>query len=258
MKNILFISGLLTMAVLLSVSSCKKKDPPVTTTTPDSGKVKLEFFNNVGGSSLNLNNQWYINENGDSFTVSKFNYYISNVVLTGPGGASYTESDSYHLLQATDNSSLSFDMTGIPAGGYDSIAFMVGVDDFHNTSGAQTGALDPINGMFWDWHTGYIMLKLEGNSPKSPATNGLIAFHCGGFGNRNTAIRNYKIALPNAITVSKNGIPHIHLQADVLALFKSPNKIDFSQMYLLMTTGTNEKMLADNYANMFTISYSGL
>lgn len=236
-------------------SSCKKKPLPVSGSTLP-GKVKLEFFNNVGASSLNLNNQWYINENGDSFTVSKFNYYISNVVLTGPNGASYAETESYHLVQQNDESTRSFDMSDIPAASYDTISFVIGVDEIRNTSGAQTGALDPLNGMFWDWNTGYIMLKLEGHSPKAPGGN--IAFHCGGFNGRNTAIRNIKMALPQAVTVTQNNTPHIHLTADVLAMFKSPNKIDFSTFYLLTSTGDQVKLLADNYANLFTITYAGL
>jgi len=113
-----------------------------------------------------------------------------------------------------------------------------------------------LNGMFWDWHTGYIMLRLEGHSPQAPGGN--IAFHCGGFADRNTAVRNIKMALPAAISVSQNGTNHIHLQADVLALFKSPNKIDFSALSIITAAGPDVKLLADNYANMFTITYSGL
>ncbi len=256
MKNMLIKYGFLSLAAIVALASCTKKDPPATTTTDSpTGKIKLEFFNNVGGSSLNLDNQWYVNENGDSFTVSQFNYYISNVVLSGPS-ASYTESNSYHLIKASDAASQSFDMTEIPAASYDSISFLIGVDELHNTSGAQTGALDPVNGMFWDWNTGYIMLKIEGHSPSAPGGN--IGFHCGGFTGKNSAVKTVKMALPQAITVSATTTPHVHLTADVLALFKSPNKIDFSTTYLVVTPGEEVKMLADNYANMFTITYAGL
>ena len=256
MKTTFIKYSLLTAMILFCASSCKKKDPPAATNSATTGKVKMEFFNKVGPSSdLSLNNQWYINENGDSFTVSKFNYYISNIILTGPNGASYTESNSYHLLQQSDLTSLTFDMTDIPATTYDSVSFLVGVDELHNTSGAQTGALDPLNAMFWDWNTGYIMLKLEGHSPQAPGGN--IAFHCGGFTGRNSAIRYYKLPL-TPITVSANGTPHVHVKADVLAMFKSPNKIDFSTLSVVTTAGDDVKKLADNYANMFTITYSGL
>ncbi|WP_316930094.1 MbnP family protein, partial [Hymenobacter sp. IS2118] len=39
----------------------------------------------------------------------------------------------------------------IPVGDYQSVSFTVGVDSARNVAGAQTGALDPNNGMFWTW-----------------------------------------------------------------------------------------------------------
>ncbi len=97
------------MALLCAsvVTSCVKKDPPGPGPDPvGSGPVKLEFKNMVGTSSLSLNNQWYLNEHGDSFKVSKFSYYISNIKLNGTKGT-YTELESYHLLQQSESSSQS-------------------------------------------------------------------------------------------------------------------------------------------------------
>lgn len=256
MKNIFLRYSALSLAVILTAVSCKKKDPPTTTEPePTTGKVKMEFFNNVGGSSLNLDNQWYVNEHGDSFTVSKFNYYITNIVLTG-SGTSYTESNSYHLVQQSDASSQSFDMTDIPVGTYDSVTFMIGVDKEHNTSGAQTGALDPVNGMFWSWSTGYIMLKVEGHSPQSPSN--LVEFHCGGFSGLNSSVRTVSMPLSSPVSVTGSNDVHIHLTADLLKMFKSPNVIDFSTTYSVTMPDSNAKKLADNYANMFSITYAGL
>ena len=38
----------------------------------------------------------------------------------------------------------------------------LGVDSVLNYNGVHEGALDPINGMYWTWQTGYIHCKLEG------------------------------------------------------------------------------------------------
>lgn len=254
MKNILLNISLFCTIGLL-ITSCTRKDPIVTpVSTTDSGVVKLEFFNNVGASSLNMGNQWYKNDLGDSFKVTKFNYYISNVKLNG-SNISYTEPSSYHLIQQIDPSSTSFNMAGVPAGQYTSITFTIGVDSLHNVSGAQTGALDPANGMFWSWNTGYIMLKLEGNSPKSTQANGEFFFHCGGFTGVNSVVRVVTLNLSQTITVTKSGINHIHLTSDVLQLVKS---VDFSTLNVIHMPGPDAKMLADNYSTMFTITYAGL
>jgi len=166
----IFLSVAALAVICITMNACKPADSDNPTPT---GKVKLEFNNVVGGSNLNMNSQWYKNAHGDSFQVSKFNYYISNIQLNGPDGATYTEADSYHLLQQSDAASLSFDMALVPAKRYNSITLTIGVDSLHNVSGAQQGALDPSNGMYWSWNTGYIMLKFEGISPQSTEAGGM-------------------------------------------------------------------------------------
>ena len=248
---------LVALCCIVSFASCSKKDDPVNP-QPGESSVRLEFFNNVGGSSLSLNDQWYTNAHGDSFKVSKFNYYISNIVLTGSANR-YAETESYHLLQASVPSSMSFNMAGVPTGTYSSITFTIGVDSLRNVSGAQTGALDPANAMFWTWNTGYIMLKLEGTSPRSTESGGALTFHAGGFTGTNSVVRTVTLPLPNTITVTNaTSINHIHLVADVQALFSSPNQIDFATQASMQMPGADAKKFADNYANMFTVSAAGL
>ena len=58
---------------------------------------------------------------------------------------------------------------------------MIGVDSARNTSGAQLGALDPANSMFWSWNSGYIFVRMEGNSPQSTQPYNKLQFHIGGF-----------------------------------------------------------------------------
>lgn len=252
----------LLLSTIVAISACNRKDDSTQTQTPTppaDGKVKMEFFNKVNGSALNLNNQWYQNANGDSFTVSKFNYYISNVFLHGVGATpDYIEPESYHLIQQIVPTSNSFDMLNVPAGNYISVTFMIGVDSVHNISGAQTGALDPLNGMFWDWNTGYIMLKFEGNSPQAPGANGNLTFHAGGFSGANNVLRTVTLSFPQEITVTSTSTPHIHLDADVLKLFQGSTTISFANTYDITMPGKMAKSFADNYANMFTISYAGI
>lgn len=247
---------------VVSVTSCKKKDNPTPTPTPtvDTGKVYLEFFNEVGGSTLNLNTQLYKNQNGDSFTVSKFNYYISNIVLKGSGTTpDFTEPNSYHLIEHTATpSEMAFYIDKVPGGNYKSVTFMIGVDSLHNVSGAQDGDLDPAKGNFWSWNTGYIMLKFEGTSPKATTAGGIIMLHCGGFSGANSVLKTLTLDMPNEIEVTKGQPNHVHLRADILKLFKSPNVIDFSVTSTIHMPGAEAKKLADNYANMFTITYAGL
>ena len=73
-----------------------------------------------------------------------------------------TQKNDYHLVNQAIDSSLSFTIS-LAANKYDSVGFLLGVDSAGNTSGAQTGALDPLNDMFWTWNTGYVMEKTGRN-----------------------------------------------------------------------------------------------
>ena len=101
------------------------------------------------------------------------------------------------------------------------------------------------------------MLKFEGNSPQSPQANGKIVMHAGGFSGDNSVLKTVTLNFDSPVEVKANGTPHIHLTADMLALFKSPNKISFATMNTIHMPGTDAKKFADNYANMFRVTYAG-
>jgi len=255
-------------ASLLTVSSCTKKDPPQSPVpavdTNGTASVKFEFANKVGSEKLSLNDKWYKNESGDSFQVKKFNYYISNITLVGKT-KTYVEQESYHLLQQDSLPTLTFDLKNVPYGEYESISLMIGVDSARNVSGAQTGALDPINGMFWTWKTGYIMLKFEAVSPASTAFNNIVSYHAGGFGGPSGSgfgtdyptQRKVTLTLPSAIKVAGGSENHVHVEANVLSLFK-PFVFSFATTPTIMENSIDSKNLADNYSNMLNVTYSGL
>ena len=50
-----------------------------------------------------------------------------------------------------------------------------------NVSGALGGALDPTQGMYWTWQSGYINLKLEGDFTQSMNAKNDFVFHLGGY-----------------------------------------------------------------------------
>ncbi len=255
MKTFIYTIAVAAMCSAL-LTSCDKKPLPNPVGGPDpSGlsKVKLEFANKVGTANLTLGSQWYKNDFGDSFKVNAFNYYITNIKLNSEK-TPYTEANSYHLIKHGVDSTMSFDLEGVPYGTYSSMTVMIGVDSARNVSGAQTGALDPLHEMFWSWSTGYIMLKLEGVSPQSTGVDNLVIFHIGGHSGQWAGQRTVTIPFPNAITVGKDGENHVHIDADVNVLFKSP----VSMMNIIMSIGKESQVIANGYADMLSISYSGL
>ena len=254
MKTLKFLS----MTVLLStlIISCKKdeKEPHTHDETPatEYGAFTVKFENKVGAEPLVLDFNNYLNGT-DTFKVSTFNYYISNVKITAADNSVYTETESYHLVKANEAGSLQFTLPKVPAKAYSSITFMIGVDSTRNVSGAQTGALDPTNGHFWTWNSGYIMAKLEGTSPQSTATGKIVMFHVGGFSGANSVLKTVTLPLTANAVVSKAKTPQVILKADLAEWF-TLNSVSFSSLNTIHMPGVNAKKIADNYANMFSVS----
>jgi hypothetical protein len=253
---------LLPAAFSLLMISCKPEpvDPaPVTPVTPTPGPgnaIKLSFTNKAGGDSLILDQTLrYETANNDSLSIQLFKYYISNISFTDNLGNTWYETESYHLIDAADPASWTFTINNVPAGTYTSMNYMIGVDSTRNVSGSQTGALDPVYGMFWTWNSGYIMAKLEGRSPSSPQSFGMVNFHIGGFAGPYAGQRwtspSFGAATANVTTTS---IPQINITADALEWFGSPNTIDFATVNNVMISNANSASIANNYADMFTVT----
>jgi hypothetical protein len=257
LKYSLFL--LLTTSLLLT--SCKKDPDEETTPTPSNpgsttGSLAIHFENMAGDSSLVFNTESYVTANNDTFTVSMLKYYISNIVLTKSGGGTYVEAESYHLIDASDLATGDFTLLNVPFGDYTAVSFMIGVDSLRNVSGAQTGALDPANGMFWSWSTGYIQAKLEGHSPQSTAGGNQIIYHVGGYKGIYNPLKTVSPSFGTEVaSVSSTVTPEIHIKANVLEWFTSPVNISIASTSFNMTVNQTSLDMSDNYADMFTVEH---
>lgn len=229
--------------------SCKK-DPP-TVELVHEGTIEVNVTNVAGNQVLALNTGTYINQS-DTFNVTRFRYYVSNIRLHRDDNFTYIEKESYRLLDAEDSTSCKFTLTEVPYGNYTGIEFIIGVDSLRNCSGAQTGALDPAVDMFWSWNQGYIFAKMEGTCPTAPG--GGFIYHVGGFSGPFNAIVSAKPSFNNAIlNVDAGHSTKLFMKADVLEWFKNPSLIDFSS-YSAISGGKKARELAYNYSDMFSVS----
>lgn len=88
------------------------------------------------------------------------------------------DSFSYRLLDFHNSNSLNFSVnTNSNYASY--VRLTLGVDSITNAAGVHCCALDPANGMYWSWQSGYIQFKLEGKEKDGNALN----LHLGGFSN---------------------------------------------------------------------------
>jgi hypothetical protein len=249
-----FLSYAICAFSILSFVSCKddKKGTP-SPTIPTTGSVTMKFDNYVGDSPMELNKStYYKTSQGYDFKVTRYEYYISNIVLKGENSIVYVEPESYHLINQEDPGSLSFVIDKVPMGDYTSVQIMIGVDSARNVSGAQSGALDPALGMSWNWNSGYIMAKFEGTSPQVQGSS--LSYHIAGFSGANSVIKTVELPFGKKMTVTEAAANKITIKSDLMEWFKSPVVIDFTLLRSIGSTGIDAAAIATNYADMFTIT----
>jgi hypothetical protein len=251
MKQLLSISAII---LALFATSCKKEKDPVPSATTSS--LTLKFEHNWGSDGFRFGQQ-YVTTSLDTVTPTLLRYYISNIKITKTDGSVWAEPESYHLVDYVNavNGVVTFTIPNVPAGDYASLSYLVGVDSVRNYSGAQTGALDPANNMFWTWNTGYIFFKFEGNTPQANA--GKCAYHIGGFTAPFIGSRSYSTNLNgDLIKATPTSIPQVHLALDVSKLFSGAHAwdIDASNSTVHMPSA-NSVILADNMQTMFSFEH---
>jgi len=232
------------IVAMFCLAACNGKETAV------SNQVQLNFMMQVGTESLQLNSTKYSNANGDIYTIEKFAFYISNVILRNKAkNISYTEPISYHLVRIENTNTVSISIPAVIANNYDELQFSIGVDSKANASIDKLGDLDPANGMAWDWNTGYKFLSLEGRYfPTNAPAKGLL-MHIG----ENENYKTITLSLNKPIEVATGKTSTITIQTDIAQLFKSPNLINFANTNQVMG-GEDAKKIAQNYTTMFRVS----
>lgn len=157
---------------------------------------------------------------GEEMEFSMFKFYISNIKLLGNDGKWWEPNDNYYIIDATSLASSKIMLSDIPEGSYTKMSYTLGVDSIRNVSGAQTGALDVANGMFWSWNSGYIMVKAEGTSQDSLD----FQYHLGGFSGANNIVTERVVDIELDIVEGKT--PTINMIANAAKLWHSIDGVE--------------------------------
>lgn len=247
--------GALRVALLLLLSGCTPDpslDPPLPPApAPPSTTLTVHIHHHVDGQPLVLNQSWYKNENGDDYQVSEYKYYISHLELIAEDGHRFAEPEVYHLVDEARPGSRTISFGPVPPKRYHQLRLLIGVDSLRNVSGAQTGALDPLHGMFWTWNTGYIMAAFAGTSPQAGPIPQNLSFHIGGFSGPHSALR--WVTLDLDLELEPGQAHRLDLYNNLNEWFRGAHLIDFSQFSSLSAPGFGASMMADNYATMFSL-----
>ncbi len=140
--------------------------------------TNLQFSLNVKEEPIEVGKNYYAPFLEDSVHFEVIKFYISNLQFFQDQQMVAALDKTHILIDAEKPASMSITLPKVK---FNKIKFNIGVDSLTNVSGAFGGDLDPTNGMYWTWQSGYINFKIEGITESCPARNHLFQFHLGGY-----------------------------------------------------------------------------
>lgn len=241
------------------ISSCntdtdEKPDPTPAPETKGSMHIKFDHVWGPAQEGFDLNTQLTHPASGEELTFTKLRYYISNISMQNANGSTWTQAESYHIIDAEHlaGGEVALDLFDIPSGSYTSISYMIGVDSLRNVSGVQSGALDPAEGMFWSWNTGYIFIKAEGES--NAAENGSFTYHLGGFeGPYKASSEKYHDFQGATLDVSPDANPSVHIVVNAARFWHGG--LSTAQTPMVHMPGEMASTLASNFTSGFVFDH---
>ena len=175
----------------------------------------------------------YVLEN-DSIKITNLKFYISNLKYYKNDSLIYTSNKKAHLIDLSKE--LSLQINEKKSFDFDKVKFNIGIDSLTNVSGIFEGDLDPANGMYWSWQSGYINFKLEGTSSLCPSRKNKFYWHIGGYSPPFNTLR--QVALKTNEKV-------------IIQLGELFEEIDVSVKYQVMSPNDNAVQIADKLPSLF-------
>ena len=253
MKTLNFSALLGGLALALALLAGCGKQVAEPAATGSSFAIELEPV--AGSAPLVLNTQAYTKADGQTFTVSKLKFLVSNLKLRKADGTTYAVPDGYYLVDASDSKTSHIVVPDVPLGDYTGLSFVVGVDAAHNNAVFTSGALNHNNDLYWEWSQEYVFLKMAGTSSQAP-TGRALTFDIGGANCARTVAPDFH---GSVLPIKAGHTPEVHIAADVKALFESAtpaSNVNFATTYSVESGSTWAPTVADNYAaGMFTVEH---
>ena len=187
-------------------------------------------------------NKKYISESKDTLEIDVLRFYISNVKFQYSDATTFSEPNSYHLIDIENPNSLRILITKTSDKTISKVSLSIGIDSLASVSGAMSGDLDPTKGMYWAWQSGFINMKIEGKSSSCKTRKNAFQFHIGGYMKPNYAIRTIELKPINS---------NLEINVDVAEMFKF---IKLSENNSIMIPGEKAMELADKAIEMFSVN----
>jgi hypothetical protein len=202
----------------------------------------IEFKLSINHHPINVGEKYLTPSHSDSIYFDAIRFYVSNVQFFQDDAIVSVLEKKHHLVDLELPESMKIDLGKNTSQDFNKIKFDFGIDSLTNISGAFGGDLDPTNGMYWTWQSGYINFKLEGVTPSCPARKNFFQFHLGGYQAPFANVQQVELDILNKKNIS------IELPIDQLLA-----KINFKETYQIMSPNQQAVDMAQLIASLFFI-----
>lgn len=197
-------------------------------------ELKFNIIANYGGNNISLKEQIFSVNSKDSLEIETVKFYLTSIQLLHEKKIVYSENNSFHLIDLSIPSTLSFNLPFQTSFDFDEVTFNLGIDSLTNSSGVQGGDLDPTKGMYWTWQSGYINFKVEGTSLRCNTRNHEFNFHLGGFISPYNAIQKINLSTSSTKVINigfdlKSFLDNINLEKQNHIMSPSDDAIELSK-----------------------------
>jgi cytochrome c peroxidase len=187
--------------------------------------LQIEIAPKVSGENLQPASLRYQTSAGETFSITRVSYLVSDFALQRNDGSWLELSNSVAWLDFDANRH-SIWLDKIPAGEFCSLRFLVGLNTNLNHADVSRfpagHPLNPnLNGLHWSWQGGYIFLALEGLWRNANGELDGWAYHLA----RDTNATHVTLAAPLTITNETK----VELDFDLATLLNAPRPLSFSK-----------------------------
>lgn len=200
----------------------------------------ISFTAKSGDSNFLMNEKNLFLNDTISFSVIKF--YISKVNLLKDSIVTFKDDKLGYLIDLSQERTNSINLTVNEDVEFNRINFQLGIDSSTHMEGVKGDDLDPTNGMYWTWKSGYINFKMEGFSLNCPARNNYFQFHIGGY--------QYPFNTTKEIDLSIKKDSDLNIVLDIESIFKG---INLTETYEIMSPSQSSVRIANLIKSSFYI-----
>ena len=187
--------------------------------------LQIEITPKVSGENLQPASFRYQTSAGETFSITRVSYLVSDFALQRNDGSWLEISNSVAWLDFDANRN-SIWLDQIPAGEFCSVRFLVGLNtNLNHADIAKFPAIHPLNpnlnGLHWSWQGGFIFLALEGLWRNANGEMDGWAYHLA----RDTNATCITLAAPLQITNETK----IEMDFDLATLLNAPRPLSFGK-----------------------------